>query len=353
MKKIAAIITAIIVTACLAFSISAETLTPEAIESLKDEYENAKVVLDLYCLGLYNGSTYELTEAYRSLDLSAYDLTDPNDLDALAQEAFMVTFAEGSAAVPAIEAAKLDVTIKDLPIGLYLLLAHGSDLTHEEYCKTIKSDDGTEKQVTIAKTDTYEYRFSPILLAMDYKTADAVVQVKAEQADRFGRLRIHKKVTAYSASHPATFVFQVEGKDADGEIVFRDVAGLTLDGTEEGYVDVEHIPVGLTVTVTEIYDGSDLTKVSGPDPESVVIEPDEITSVTIGTADDAAGGDTSGDAAGDDASDAPKQNVTFVNTYDYQENHGFGITNRFRYNGSTWEWFKDGVLQEAGTGDPS
>ena len=28
-------------------------------------------------------------------------------------------------------------------------------------------------------------------------------------------------------------------------------------------------------------------------------------------------------------------------------------TNRFRFNGSTWEWFKDGVLQEAGTGDPS
>ena len=323
MKKIAAIITAIIVTACLAFSISAETLTPEAIESLKDQYEKAKVVLDLYCLGLYNGSTYELTEAYQSLDLSVYDLTDPNDLDALAQEAFTVTFAEGSAAVPAIEAAKLDVTIKDLPIGLYLLLAHGSDLTQEEYCKTIKSDDGTEKQVTIAKTDTYEYRFSPILLAMDYNSADTVVQVKAEQADLFGRLRIHKKVTAYSASHPATFVFQVEGKNADGQTIFRDVAGLTLDGTGAGFVDVEHIPVGLTVTVTEIYDGSDLTKVSGPDPESVVIEPDEITS------------------------------VTFVNTYDYHENHGFGITNRFRFNGSTWEWFKDGVLQEAGTGDPS
>ena len=44
MKKIAAIITAIIVTACLAFSISAETLTPEAIESLKETGEDVAVI---------------------------------------------------------------------------------------------------------------------------------------------------------------------------------------------------------------------------------------------------------------------------------------------------------------------
>ena len=320
----------------LALTVSAETLTPEAVAGLQSEYADANVVLDIYCVGIHNGSGYNLTDAFASLNLSDVDFLDPEDVSALAQDAAKIVFAEGSIAVPVKEAAQLDVTIQDLPLGLYLILPHGSDLTRQQYCKTIRTEDGGEKLVTIARTNTYEYRFSPILFAMDYDNADVEIQIKAEWAERYGRLRIPKKLQAYNSAHPATFVFHVVGEDDAGTVVFETMTGLTLSGTGAGYVDVDHIPVGATVTVTEIYDGSDLTYVSGPDPESVVIESEELTEVTIG--------------ASDGTLPAPKQSVTFVNTYDYHEEHGFGFTNQFRYNGSTWEWYKDGVLQTAETG---
>ena len=185
-KRIITFITACILMAMLALTASAEGLTPEAITSLREEYEQAHVVLDIYCLGIYTGSGYDLTDAYADLDLSR-NLDDPEELDALAQEAMEITFADGSTTVPVKEGAKLDVKIQDLPLGLYLIIPHGSDLSVETYIRTIQTEDGTEKQVSIARTEEYEYHFSPVLLAMDYDHVDVKTEIKAERSGRFGR----------------------------------------------------------------------------------------------------------------------------------------------------------------------
>lgn len=329
-KRIVTILSIFILMTVCVLSASAETLTPEAIASLKEEYAEAHVVLDVYCLGIYNGSGYELTPAYQGLDLSDTDFTDSDSIDALAQKAANMTFTDGSQAVPAIEAAQLDVKIDNLLLGLYLITPHGSDLSRSQYVKRIKTQDGAEKLVTIAQTNTFEYRFSPVLLIMNYNNVDAETEIKAERIERYGRLRINKTVTAYNSAHPVSFVFEITGKNEEGEVVFNDVAGLTLDGTGAGYVDIDRIPVGTIVTVTEVYTGSDLSYVSGPTPENVVIEPDEIAEISIGSGEELP---------------EPKQKVGFVNNYNYEEQHGSGITNRFRFDGTTWQWFKDGVLQ--------
>ena len=336
-KSIATILTVLIVMAIFVFSASAETLTPEAIESLRDEYRNANVVLDIYCLGVYTGDGYQLTDAYQALNLDEADLDDPESVDALAQEALSLTLGEGSVAVPAKEAAELDVTIRDLPLGLYLLVPHGSDLSRKEYYKTITTEDGEEKQVTIAMTDTYEYRFSPVLLAMNYGNADARTEIKAERVDRYGRLRIRKTVSRYNSAHAATFVFKLEITDLAGTKT-EEYAGLTLNGTGSGFTDVEHLPIGATVVVSEVYTGSDLILVSGPDPESVVIEPDEFTEIVIAEGDAAAGD------GGAQEIPAPQAVVSFTNTFNEQNKQGFGFTNTFVFNGSSWDWYQNGVL---------
>ena len=336
-KRIATILTVLIVMAVFAFSVSAETLTPEAIESLREEYRNANVVLDIYCLGIYTGDGYELTDAYQALDLDEVDLEDPESVDALAQEALALTFGEGSVAVPVKEAAELDVVIRDLPLALYLLVPHGSDLSREQYYKAITTEDGIEKQVTIAQTDTYEYRFSPVLLAMDYDNVDARTEIKAERVSRYGRLRIRKTVSRYNGAHASTFVYKLEITDLSGKKT-EEYAGLTLDGTGSGFTDVEHLPIGATVVVSEVYTGSDLIPVSGPDPESVVIEPDDLTEIVI------AEGDETADDGGTQEVPAPKAIVSFTNRFNEQNKQGFGFTNTFVFNGSSWDWYQNGVL---------
>ena len=43
---------------------------------------------------------------------------------------------------------------------------------------------------------------------------------------------------------------------------------------------------------------------------------------------------------------SPEISVTFNNKYNYREDKGHGITNRFEYSEGGWDWYKDGVLQE-------
>ena len=342
-KRFVTILIVLIAMALFVLSAAADTLTPEAIDSLREEYREANVVLDIYCLGIDNGSGYAMTNAYEMLDLSDMDFQDPADLDALGQEALAVTFEDGSVAVPVKEGAKLDVTIQDLPLGLYLILPHGSDLSREQYYKTIKTEDGSEKQVTIAQTDTYEYRFSPVILAMDYDNVDAETEIKAERVSRFGRLRIRKFTRRYNGAHPATFVFKLEITDLSGKKT-EDYTGLTLNGTGSGFVDVEHLPVGATVVVTEVYTGSDLVRVSGPDPESVVIEPDDLAEIVITDGDGSVDGES-----GAPEVPAPKAIVSFTNAFDEENKQGFGFANTFVYNGSSWDWYQNGVkMTQAG-----
>ena len=78
--------------------------------------------------------------------------------------------------------------------------------------------------------------------------------------------------------------------------------------------------------------------VSGPDPESVVIEPDEFTEIVIAEGDAAAG-----DGGAQEIS-APQAVVSFTNTFNEQNKQGFGFTNTFVFNGSSLDWYHNGVL---------
>ena len=263
---IISIIMALLIVIMFAFSVSAEpgSLRADNNEDKTQEYEDAKVIQDIYCLGILHGDTIELEPAYQDLDLS-----EP-DIDKLAQQAMQLTFKEGSTATPTYAGKSITERIDDVYLGLYLIVPHGSDLTVDQYLKTIKDESGNDIMVSIALTDKYEYRFKPIILSIGYDNPEAEVEIKGERVDRFGSIRIIKKTEMYDGSHPSTFTFHIVGTDDEGHTVYEDYAGLTLDQIGSDFVDVLHIPVGTTVTVTEVYTGSDLSQ-NCPDPEPVKI----------------------------------------------------------------------------------
>jgi hypothetical protein len=331
-RKLTAVITIIVMVMLMAFTVTAAEpgsepadTTSADTEGLKEEYKDANVIVDIYCLGIHNGSGYDKTDAYKDLDIpeNVADMTD-EELAAFAQNALKATIdpdTKKQKTLPAFPGDPLDEKRSDVPLGLYLVVPHGSDLQPDEYFKAIKDEEGETVYVTIGKTAKNEYRFLPIIVAMDYEHADIEYKVKAEKSDRYGKIRIEKKALSYDSSHPSTFVFHIIGTDPDdpdSKQVYDRYVSLTLDGTGYGFKDVERIPIGLNIEVEEDYTGSDLKAVSADNGPKLITDSDDISNFTF----------------------------TFENTWTPREDHGYGFLNTFKFNGTKWPWYKDGVLQE-------
>nr|WP_246597669.1 DUF5979 domain-containing protein [Faecalicatena faecalis] len=167
----------------------------------------------------------------------------------------------------------------------------------------------------------YEYSFTPYFISLPnnlyYSSGEAaddewiydaqsVIKVGAEQ--RFGSLEIVKTLTEYNSTlGPATFVFSIEG--VKGTDKYSNVVSLTFSEAGEQSVVVENIPVGMEVTVTEVYSGSsyELTTAAS---QSTVIAADE----------------------------AERAGVAFTNTYNESINGGYGVENQFNHDEDGWHW---------------
>lgn len=200
-------------------------------------------------------------------------------------------------------------TAENLSHGLYLVLA--------------------EEAVTAGSI----YRFNPYLISVPdnlyYQTGDTkddewiydvTTSLKPEQSPRYGRLEIVKTLQDYNTSlGNVTFVFQVEGKDADGNVVYSNVASTTFGAAGTKTAVLEQIPVGAELTVTEVYSGA-----------SYKLTSDEVKTGTM-------------------AADETLQ-VEFSNTYDDELKPGYGVTNHFSYdeeNGWKWEQLTDNTQSVA------
>lgn len=329
-KKLAAIAAVILALALFSFPVLATEAPsdPPSKEELQQEYKDANVVLDFYCLAILNNGVYELTDAFSGLDISKKDgETDADFAKRIAQAGVEIVKADGSTAVPAYPSMPLDQLIKDMPLGMYLVIPHGSDLEMKDYFKKIKDEDGNEVYVSIAQTPDYEYRFSPILATTSYETPDLEFEVKAEKVNRYGNVKIVKTLNTYETSGPVTFGFHIKAVK-DGQTVFEDYAGLTFNGPGRDSVEIYRIPAEAVVTVDEIYSRQAYAQISD-DPEPVTVQPGKTVTVLIG-----------GEDSGNEDS--------FVNDYTNPPppEDGYGMINRFEYDaeGKTWKWYKNGEL---------
>lgn len=185
------------------------------------------------------------------------------------------------------------------------------------------------------KSAEYIYNFIPYLAALPnnnyYKEPggddtwiyDVETELKPEQAVRYGSIKIEKALPSYNATlGGAFFVFQVEAQKV-GKKVYSDVVSLSFDGPGVKALQVDRIPAGAQVTVTEVYSGSAYLAVTdGPQTAVAVAEGEEGNPVL----------------------------VHFENQYDPKPKSGSSIVNHFSYNKEEGKWNEVEQLKDS-TGD--
>lgn len=271
----------------------------------REDLSGAEIQVSLYQVAVIDAwGNFTQTEDFAALDLDLSASTTAADWEALALAAAELAGAEDTEAeeaLPLEPSAEISVTggegETELPLGLYLLLA------------------------APAETSCYQYTFEPVLVSLpgnSYRQSGAgedqwfyevSVSLKPEQSPRYGGLRIVKTLDSYQeVLGPVTFVFQIEGVDGQGNVVYSNVAATTHTGAGVVEALAEHIPAGTVVTVTEVYSGASYTLTS-PAEQTVTIEADTYVE------------------------------AAFSNTYDNELTPGYGAVNQFTYQeDGGWQW---------------
>lgn len=245
---------------------------------------------------------YQPAAGYESLELgSITESTTAEQWEAFAQEAVTLTETLGTEPAEKLEIApdadgKPVGSAQDLTTGMYLVEADP------------------------VQSPEYTYEFAPYLVSLPnnyyYSTGndewvyDVTTGLKPEQAVRYGSLIVNKTLSSYNATlGNAPFIFQVEGVK-DHQKVFSDVISLNFDSTGTKSVEIPEIPAGTTVTVTEIYGGSNYDLVSDGTQTAVITA---------------------------DGTQEPAS-VSFTNEYNGGMNQSTAIVNHFEYNEGVWDW---------------
>ena len=198
--------------------------------------------------------------------------------------------------------------------GFYMVVPHGADLTEEEYVI-----DSNGIFTTIAKGETETWHFSPMLVTVpvrgeseagtvsipsdltEIETPEGVVDtlegdewtydvsvVAKVGIDGTGiPLTIAKVLPVYEASEPATFIFEIKAESKNGNLIYNDVARVTVSKPYPSSAPKKiilkdrdgkniELPEGCTVTVLEKYSGTSY-KPEGENPVSFVLSAENNT----------------------------------------------------------------------------
>jgi hypothetical protein len=324
---------------------------------LKEQLADINLTVDLYKIAdaeKINGSDgygFKLLEPYEALSLG--EISTAQEQVELEQAAAAIAIGSQTPEASGDVGAK----ITGLEAGLYLAVTRGSELTDAKdyltYVNKVSGDNETIETsiATVAYSDSAIFTFEPQLVSLPTKGADGesgiinsentvktsdmgkwnyeiTTVLKAGVQPRYGSLKIVKSLLSYEKlengqTEPATFVFDVEavmlsGNDAGTPVnVYSNVVSVTFTNAGEQSLLLDDIPIGSTVTVTEVYSGANYVQVSA-DPDPVVIKADDIAS------------------------------VSFTNDYDGNRHGGGSITNHFEYEAGndassenkegTWNW---------------
>lgn len=309
-------------------TVSDSSLTPES-----------GLVIDLYLIADavpvdgYDSYAFNARERYADALKAIGDTPTNEDWQALAKTASVLALAGDYKDEPYSRENPIGSKITDLGPGLYLIVPHGGGVPAEEYVEEGTDKNGNTVVNTTFSYGAYNYTFSPALISLPTKPAneddvinsanpgewiyDHDVTLKAGQSNRMGTLEIQKTLASYMGGGSATFVFQIEAtlpktkdghpvRDDDGneilETVYSDVITITMDDAGTLFVDIQGIPVGATVYVTEVYSGVRFELV-GEATQMATIPEEGFAS------------------------------VEFTNEYKETVNSGGGINNMFTYDG--------------------
>ena len=170
---------------------------------------------------------------------------------------------------------------------------------------------------------SYLYQFTPYLTALpgnDYYNSgndawdyDPVIGLKAEREEQYGGLTINKNLLNFnSLTQGGYFVFQIEG-EKDG-VKYSNVTSVNMSEAGTGSAYVDGIPVGMTVTVTEVYSGGSYEPVGSTTATATIVA------------------DQTVEAGGSGAA------VTFENDYNDKLIPGTGVLNQFTAPEGEGDW---------------
>lgn len=250
---------------------------------------------------------------------------------------------------------KGEVTFSGLDQGMYLVVAHGTNMRPAQYIDFIDAD-VTDKEapeyygnagqqiVTKAYHDGYTYTYLPELISVPMRgeTAMAVggsfstsstdpwqynvrAELKSEQGVRMASLVISKDFTNTDGlpllNGPTGSVFEIEAR-LGGEVVYTNVIKISTDDQLKEAELKDVIPVGAMVTVKEVYAGAGYEPI-GNGEVNVPVSAD---------------------------SDGPVEvRVSFTNNYNGISTGGDIVTNSFGPGEDGWTWYQDDVEKEPGS----
>ena len=243
-------------------------------DGVRSDFEGAGVVADLYLVAaaekVAGYATYEYYPV-EPFDTLSIDVADNEAWQQLAQDAAAIVKG-GAAATVTGASLETQITKTDdgdpLVPGIYLVIPRGGSVT--DYWTTSGDDDSLI--ATRALSGKYEYIFSPQLVALPGKddgngdgtvtTADddgewifdVTLVLKFTMKENSVEIIIEKTVEDFEGEK-AMFVFQVDAYRGD-ELVFSDIATITMTESGTVTVPVEGIPAGTDVTVTEVHEGT-------------------------------------------------------------------------------------------------
>ena len=351
--------------------------SPAVTEDAYSELADANVVLDVYQIAatkvLKGSDGYELSylapftaskynfQKIADAAIEAGKEVSAAEIDDYVQSLAQVVLDGESGVTPVVTGAKLDTPIalpENAPIadeaatcgGMYLIIAHGSDLT--DY---VKDTDGVLSTVANGKSRRYE--FAPMLVTLPQKGETKIgtgsvagntedeswsydiglgstaaegewiyaleIAAKVGEGSAEGSLKITKVLPEFehvdgntARTDPATFVFDVKVSDTETEeVYYSDVVSITFTEAGSDSVVIENLPVGAQAEVTEVYSGNykQASVVYSDDP--FLIKED------------------------DPSTDAEEMiEATFTNTYNDSWRGTGSVINSFTSNGTTWDW---------------
>ncbi|MDO5784690.1 MAG: hypothetical protein Q4P20_06475 [Eubacteriales bacterium] len=322
-------------------------------DSVLADAKNADVVVDLYKVAdvAQDGSgKFEVSavEAYRDIIPSDMTVLQESDWSSIAQQA--ADIALGSTQAKTVLSA--DGTAQgNIDTGLYLLLAHGRDLSDYEYTHKVirqSGDDDDAKNITtistIVQSDKNTYVYAPQLVVLPstsnstdarMNTADnnwiygdagnpIRIVLKPDIVPHEGVLQITKTLARYARSQGNSIsVFHITGTNNDTGEKYDKYVAMEFTQARTQTISVDDIPEGMTVTIEEVYSGA-CYSVVGSKARTVEIPED-------GTA-----------------------SVSFSNDYNGSKNCGGGIINHFEYTEGTsgtgtWQWTPESASATPGT----
>lgn len=281
-------------------------------DASEEDFKAMTVQVNVYKVADVNASAeFTSTEEFKGLD---FNIVMDKDTNAATWEDLAKQAVEKLEGVDPTETGQIingaPAVIKGLDVGMYLIVPQ----------ETFNSDYTRKYVFTPYLTALPSSEYTQIGEGSDEWQYDRTIYLKGEAQPQFGKLTIDKILANYNETlGPTTSVFEIVGKDAQGEVVYTNVASVTHDGVGKKSVTLENIPAGIEVTVTEVYAGA-----------SYEIVDKDLQIATITIVSDAAV--TFGKSAA---------SVEFTNKYNGGNNSGYGLMNEFKVgDDGAWEWTK-------------